>query len=419
MSNLQLRTAERKQARLRIGMFGPSGAGKTMSALRLAHGMTDWTKIAIIDTENGSADLYSHIGPYLVLSLTAPYSPERYIEAIKACEEAGAEVIIIDSITHEWSGVGGILELADQLSVAAKNSFTVWNKLTPRHNAFIKTILESPRQIICCGRTKQEYVMNEVEKNGKKVIVPEKIGLKAITREGFDFEMTISFDIAINHYATTTKDRTGLFMGKPEFVIDESTGQTLKEWNASAKPDPIWQKREIMTQLRRVGMQVKDGEQIKADIKQHTGLDLVEENYPAVIQKLTAMEPIQPEPVATPPVQEPAKVDQPAPISPEPAKPELTEEEKQAEEAKRKAEAKEARAKAPKPSGQKITLLKSMLEQKEGIAKDDEQNQVGYLQLVFDLDIENLSELTDEECSRVTKKIMSQPSKETPHAEST
>lgn len=256
MTQFQLRKAERKRAKLKIGLFGPSGSGKTMSALKLARGIAEWNKVAVIDTENGSADLYSHLGDYNVITLDAPYTPERYIEAIKACADAGMEVIIIDSITHEWGGPGGILELADELGKGAKNSFTVWNKLTPRHNKFINTILETDAHMICCGRSKQEYVMNEVEKNGKKVNVPEKIGLKAITREGFDYEMTVAFDLAISHYATTTKDRTDLFMKEPEFVIDEKTGQKLMEWNMSgAKVQPTEeQTNRFEEQMKKLGM---------------------------------------------------------------------------------------------------------------------------------------------------------------------
>src|SRR3954470_15518841 len=105
-----LRKATRQKTKIRIGLSGPSGSGKTMSALLLASGMAPWEKIAVIDTENGSADLYSHLGDYSVITLTAPFTPERYIEAIAACEAAGMEVIVLDSVTHEWDGKGGCLE---------------------------------------------------------------------------------------------------------------------------------------------------------------------------------------------------------------------------------------------------------------------------------------------------------------------
>lgn len=100
---MALRTAQRQKAKLRISISAPSGHGKTMGSLLVAKGITgDWTKIAIIDSENGSGDLYSHLGPYNVLPITAPFTTEKYTNAIRECEQAGMEVIIIDSLTHVW-----------------------------------------------------------------------------------------------------------------------------------------------------------------------------------------------------------------------------------------------------------------------------------------------------------------------------
>src|SRR5947209_2788964 len=123
---LTLRKATRQQTKIRIGLSGPSGSGKTYSALLLASGMAPWEKIAVIDTENGSADLYSHLGGYSVITLTAPFSPERYIEAIEECQKAGMEVIVIDSVTHEWEGKGGCLE-SNELLGQTKFKGNVWS----------------------------------------------------------------------------------------------------------------------------------------------------------------------------------------------------------------------------------------------------------------------------------------------------
>ena len=221
---MQLQQAKRSKAKIKIGLQSPSGAGKTYSALLLGKGLCgDWTKVAVIDTENHSADLYSHLGNYNVLHLEAPFSPERYNTAIQVCEDAGMEVIIIDSISHEWESTGGILEIHSNMM---GNSFTNWSKVTPRHNDFIQKILQSPAHIIANIRSKQDYVLSE--KNGK--MVPEKVGLKGVTREGMDYELTIVFDISINHQAKASKDRTGLFDKTPEFIISEKTGQRILEW---------------------------------------------------------------------------------------------------------------------------------------------------------------------------------------------
>lgn len=219
---MQLRQSERKQAKIKIGLQGCAGAGKTFSALLLAQGLTngDFCKVAIIDTENGSADLYAHLGNYNVLTLTSPYTPENYIKAIEVCEKAGMEVIILDSISHCWD------ELLDFHSKLAGNSFTNWAKVTPRQKAFVDKILQANAHIIATMRTKQDYVLNQ--KDGK--FIPEKVGLKSVQRDGLDYEFTLVFDVDIKHFAVSSKDRTGLFMGKPEFVISENTGKEILDW---------------------------------------------------------------------------------------------------------------------------------------------------------------------------------------------
>jgi len=230
---MELRNAERKQAKIKMGLQAPSGAGKTYSALLLAYGLiNDWSRIAVIDTENHSADLYAHLGNYQVLAFEQPFSPERYIQAIEVCEKAGMEVIILDSISHEWEGVGGILDIHGAMM---GNSFTNWAKVTPRHNAFVQKLLQSSSHIIATIRSKQDYVLSE--KNGK--MVPEKIGLKGVTREGLDYEFTIVLELDLKHQATATKDRTQLFMDKPTFIITPDTGKTIKAWcESGAAPTP-------------------------------------------------------------------------------------------------------------------------------------------------------------------------------------
>ena len=220
----QLSQAKRDKAKIKLGLQGPSGAGKTYSALLLAKGLCgDWSKIAVIDSEHHSANLYSHLGNYNVLPLSPPYSPERYATAIQVCENAGMQVIIIDSISHEWESSGGILDIHSNM---LGNSFTNWSRLTPRHNDFINKILQSNCHIIATMRAKQDYVLSE--KNGKQV--PEKVGLKGITREGTDYELTVVLELDIKHQAKSSKDRTGLFDKMPEFTITKKTGERILKW---------------------------------------------------------------------------------------------------------------------------------------------------------------------------------------------
>lgn len=219
---MELRKTERKQAKIKMALQGSAGSGKTYSSLLLAKGIVngDYSKVAIIDTENGSADLYAHLGNYNVLSLLPPFTPEIYIEAIEVCENAGMEVIILDSISHCWD------ELLDFHSKLTGNSFTNWNKVTPRQKAFVDKILQAKAHIIATMRTKQDYVLNQ--KDGK--YIPEKVGLKSVQRDGLDYEFTLVFDIDIKHFAVASKDRTGLFMWKSEFTISENTGKDILKW---------------------------------------------------------------------------------------------------------------------------------------------------------------------------------------------
>jgi len=219
-----LTKAKRKNAKLKMALQGPSGSGKTYTSLLLAYGLCkDWNKVAVIDTENHSSDLYADLGEFNVLPLIEPYTPEKYLEAISICEMEGMEVIIVDSLSHEWDGTGGILDIHGNM---AGNSFTNWSKLTPRHNDFVSGIIQSTCHIIGTIRTKQDYVLSE--KNGK--MVPEKVGLKGVMRDGIDYEFTLVFDIDIKHQATASKDRTGLFADKPQKTLNVLDGMLLKSW---------------------------------------------------------------------------------------------------------------------------------------------------------------------------------------------
>ncbi len=223
---MQLQKASRKKAKIKMCLNGPSGSGKTYSSLLLAYGLcNDWSKVAVIDSENHSSELYSHLGSYKVLQLSAPYTPENYIQAIETCGQAGMQVIIIDSISHEWEY---ILEAHASLP---GNSFTNWQKIGLRHKAFIQAILGSKAHILATTRTKQDYVLNE--RNGR--MVPEKVGLKAVQREGLDYEFTLVFDLNMKNSAVASKDRTGLFFGQPEQKLSIETGRAIYNWcNAGA-----------------------------------------------------------------------------------------------------------------------------------------------------------------------------------------
>lgn len=222
---MKLNTAKREDIKLRIGISGASGFGKTYSAILMGIGMaSEACKVALIDTENGSSHLYSSLGNFNVLKLEAPFTPERYNEAISMCEKAGMEVIIIDSISHEWKGNGGCLDIHQ----ASGGRFQDWAKVTPKHQSFIDTILGSICHVITTVRRKTDYSIGTNE-YGRSIVI--KHGTKEITREGFEYELTVNFElINAQHLAKASKDRTGLFNNKPEFIINKATGKKLRDF---------------------------------------------------------------------------------------------------------------------------------------------------------------------------------------------
>ncbi len=227
--------ATKKKSKLRLALTGPSGSGKTWGALQIAKGLGG--RIACIDTEKGSASLYEHIVDFDVLELAAPYTPERYISAIKEAEKAGYDVLIVDSTSHEWSGPGGCLELIDEVARAKfkGNTWSAWSDVTPRHRAFIDTMLQSNMHIISTGRSKTETAQSE--SNGRKTVI--KLGMKTEQRDGFEYEFTVVLDIIHDgHFAAASKDRTGLFIGDPKPISDQ-TGEMLAAWLNSGADAPI------------------------------------------------------------------------------------------------------------------------------------------------------------------------------------
>jgi len=221
------RKATRKAAKLRLALDGASGAGKTFSALEIAFGLTDGKgKIVVVDTENNSADLYAHLGDYDTVALAPPYTPERYIAVIHKMEQLGYDVIILDSISHNWAGEGGALEKQTAVTKRTGNGYTSWSEVTPMQNRFFEAILQSPCHVIATMRSKIEYVMDK-DQNGKTTI--RKIGLAPIQRTGVEHEFTIVFDLDQDHVASVSKDRSGLFDGK-SFKPSRETGEILMKW---------------------------------------------------------------------------------------------------------------------------------------------------------------------------------------------
>lgn len=224
---MSFQKATRQQAKLRLALAGPSGSGKTYSALLIAQGLVPKGRIALLDTERGSGELYAHLTNYDIATLTPPYSPERYIALIREAEQRNYDLLILDSLSHAWTGQGGVLDLHEKAATAARgNTWAAWREVTPAHNALVEAMLGANLHLIATLRTKTAYEVTD--EGGKKK--PVKVGLAPVQREGIEYEFTLVFDLAVEgHLATATKDRTTLFSGQ-HFTPTVETGALLKDW---------------------------------------------------------------------------------------------------------------------------------------------------------------------------------------------
>jgi hypothetical protein len=197
--------ATKSQAKARVALIGPSGSGKTYTALVLAKKLAGGHAIAVIDSERGSASKYSDEFDFDVMELNT-FEPERYVKAIQAAGDAGYAVLVIDSLSHAWSGIGGALEQVDKAKDRSysKNSFDAWRSVTPMHNALVDAILSSKCHIVATMRVKTEYVIEKNE-NGKNV--PRKVGLAPVQRDGMEYEFDVVADIDADHKMIVTKSR--------------------------------------------------------------------------------------------------------------------------------------------------------------------------------------------------------------------
>lgn len=232
---IQFRKATKKQSRLRLSIMGGSGTGKTYSSLNIAKHLGG--KIAVIDTERGSASKYSDIFEFDVIELDT-FHPDRYIEAIEAAEQAGYDVLVVDSITHEWNSKDGILELHEAAirKQKTKNSFTAWADVTPLHTRFIDAIVRCKCHIITTMRSKVDYVQEDNDRGQKTV---RKVGMAPIQREGMDYEHDVVIDLDIDHVGVISKTRCSALDGKTYKKPGREIAEILVAWlTDGAEPAP-------------------------------------------------------------------------------------------------------------------------------------------------------------------------------------
>ena len=233
--------ATKKKLKLKLAITGPTGSGKTMGGLLLSKGLKKDCKVAYIDTENSSASLYSDKFNFDVMDINPPFEHDKFINGIKAAVDGGYDVVVIDSASHFWEGV---LEYKSKLDARGGNSFSNWNEAGNKFKGILEAVLQSDIHVICCLRSKMDYVLEEQTRNGRKIQVPKKVGLAPIMRDGIEYEFTTIFDVDLSHHATANKDRSGIFTDKI-FQITEETGKKIAEWLDSGI-DP---KKEAITEL--------------------------------------------------------------------------------------------------------------------------------------------------------------------------
>lgn len=227
--------ATKAAAKLRLGLIGPAGSGKTMTALRIAAGLGG--RIAVIDTERGSASLYvGERGLAFDVVELASYEVERFLEAIQAAVDGGYSVLVIDSLSHAWAGKGGILEYVDKAGKRNQGggNFGAWRDATPRHNALVDAILGAPLHVICTLRSKVEYVVENV--GGRNQV--RKVGLQPVQRDGLEYEFTVVGDVSQEHDLVVTKTRAAFLKDAVIREAGEDLGRQLAAWLADGTQRP-------------------------------------------------------------------------------------------------------------------------------------------------------------------------------------
>lgn len=227
--------AARHSAKLRLALCGPTGSGKTFTALAIASGLG--ARIAVIDTEHGSASRYADEFTFDVVELTS-FHPEQYLKALTAAAVEGYDVCIVDSLSHAWTGDSGILDLHDKAVKRDRtgNSFTAWREVTPLHNKLVEGLVQARTHLIVTLRTKTEYVVVQDDK-GKQV--PKKVGMAPVQRDGIEYEFDLVGDLDLSHTLLISKTRIRAFDAAVIERPDLTFGQALaRELAGTAGPRP-------------------------------------------------------------------------------------------------------------------------------------------------------------------------------------
>lgn len=237
VSGFEFAPAVKQARKLRLAIDGPSGSGKTYTALTLATALAD--KVAVIDTERHSASLYADLFTFDALALVT-FEPDTLVKALAAAGANGYEVVVVDSLSHFWSGTGGMLEQADNAGRrSGGNSFAGWKEARPMERRMVEALLAYPGHVIVTMRTKTEWVIEEQQnRNGRTVSVPKRLGMKPEQREGIEYEFDVVGDMDLEHNLVITKTRAVMLAGKVYNNPDAELAKTLRDWLGDGKAVP-------------------------------------------------------------------------------------------------------------------------------------------------------------------------------------
>lgn len=283
--------AEREKLIGAVALTGPSGSGKTLGGLLLGFGMMKakypdledqeiWKKVGFLDTEHRRALIYAnrekagiHIGKFKYLELTSPYTVDRYIAASKALIQAGAEVIICDSLTHAWEADGGLLDLQQEKG----GNYQAWRKVNPTFNKLVQLTTGELLQVhmINCIRSKQKHEVTTDEDNKLKIA---KLGLQPIMRDSFEYELQVSLNLGMSHRFESSKDNTDIFEGRHDFITVED-GMKLYHFLEEGRDVKAEEKQKRLEKLQYINTLRENNEQLEffaKDIEQKTGMSIAD-----------------------------------------------------------------------------------------------------------------------------------------------
>lgn len=228
-------TAVKAESKLRLAISGPSGSGKTYTSLAIASALANGKSIALIDTEHGSASKYADLYQFDVAEMHAPFHPDKFIAALREAESAGYAVVILDSISHAWSGTGGVRDIVDEAAKRSKsgNTYMAWKEGTPVQNKLIDAIVQSGIHVIATMRSKTDYILVD---NGNGRQAPKKVGMAPVQRDQFEYEFDVVLDMDVENNGIVTKSRCPALTGKVFAKPGRDVAGILSVWLTGEKP---------------------------------------------------------------------------------------------------------------------------------------------------------------------------------------